>query len=49
MNPKDSDVCRNIMNQKEHHREQTFRGEYLDFLNKFEIDFKEEYLFQWIE
>ncbi len=37
------------MNQKEHHKKQTFREEYLDLLKKFEIDFKDEYLFKWIE
>lgn len=42
-------VIKYIMNQKEHHRMKTFREEYLDFLMKFEIQFKEEYLFKWIE
>jgi len=42
-------VVKYIMNQKEHHRKQTFREEYLDFLKKFEIEFKDEYLFKWIE
>jgi REP element-mobilizing transposase RayT len=42
-------VVKYIMNQKEHHRKQTFREEYLDFLRKFEIEFKDEYLFKWIE
>jgi len=38
-----------IQNQKEHHRKKTFRDEYIDFLTKFEIEFKNEYLFEWIE
>lgn len=38
-----------ILNQEEHHKQKTFREEYLDFLNKFEIEHKEEYLFDWIE
>lgn len=42
-------VIKYIMNQKEHHKKFTFREEYLDFLKKFEIDFKDEYLFKWIE
>ncbi len=42
-------VVKYIMNQKEHHRKQTFREEYLDFLKKFEVEFKDEYLFKWIE
>lgn len=37
------------MNQKEYHRKQIFREEYLNFLKKFEIEFKDEYLFKWIE
>jgi REP element-mobilizing transposase RayT len=42
-------VIKYIMNQKAHHKKQTFRVEYLDFLKKFEIEFKDEYLFKWIE
>ena len=38
-----------IMNQKQHHQKQTFREEYLEFLKKFEIEFKDKYLFEWIE
>ena len=41
-------VIKYVLNQKEHHRKQTFKEEYLDFLNKFQIEFKEEYLFNWI-
>lgn len=37
-----------ILNQEEHHKKQTFRDEYVEFLNKFEIDYKPEYLFDWI-
>lgn len=42
-------VIRYIMNQKDHHRKKSFREEYIMFLNKFEIEFKNEYLFEWIE
>ena len=42
-------VMKYIMSQKEHHKKQTFREEYVDFLKKFEIEFKDEYLFKWIE
>ena len=38
-----------IINQEQHHRKKTFREEYLDFLKKFEIDYDERYLFEWIE
>lgn len=42
-------VVKYIMNQKAQHKKHTFREEYLDFLKKFEIEFKDEYLFKWIE
>jgi len=42
-------VIQYINNQKEHHKKKTFKDEYLDFLNSFEIQFKDEYLFNWIE
>lgn len=38
-----------IQNQKKHHLKQTFREEYVDFMKKFEIDYKEDYLFDWID
>lgn len=38
-----------IQNQKEHHKKQTFKDEYMEFLRKFQIEFKEEYLFEWID
>lgn len=42
-------VIKYIMNQKEHHKKHIFREEYVGFLKKFEIEFKNEYLFKWIE
>ena len=41
-------VIHYIHNQKEHHKKRTFREEYMDFLEKFEITFKDEYLFEWV-
>ena len=38
-----------INNQKEHHRKKTFKEEYLEFLKKFQIEYNNEYLFEWIE
>lgn len=38
-----------IMNQKKHHKKRTFKEEYIDFMQKFSIDFKLEYLFEWLE
>lgn len=42
-------VIKYISNQKEHHKSKTFKEEYLNFLSKYVIDFKEEYLFEWPE
>ena len=44
-----NDVYQYILKQEEHHLKRTFRDEYLDFLRKFEIQFDEKYLFEWIE
>ncbi|RZK91458.1 MAG: IS200/IS605 family transposase [Pedobacter sp.] len=38
-----------ILNQEEHHKQKTFREEYLEFLLKFEIEHQEKFLFDWIE
>jgi putative transposase len=38
-----------INTQKEHHKKQTFKEEYKMFLIKFQIEHKDEYLFEWIE
>jgi REP element-mobilizing transposase RayT len=43
-----SDVIQYIERQKEHHKKKTFKEEYLAFLKSFEIEFKDEYLFEWI-
>ena len=42
-------VIRYIQNQKEHHRKRTFKHEYKDFLDKYQVEHKDEYLFDWIE
>jgi len=44
-----SNVIHYIQNQKEHHKKQTFKDEYLEFLKAFEIETKNEYLFEWID
>jgi putative transposase len=44
-----TDVIQYIINQKEHHKKRSFKDEYLAFLKAFEIEFKNEYLFEWIE
>lgn len=42
-------VVKYILNQEEHHKKKTFKNEYLDFLEKFEIEYDEKYVFEWIE
>ena len=38
-------VYKYIANQEEHHKKQTFKEEYLQFLEKFKIPFDEKYVF----
>ncbi|BDU24082.1 MULTISPECIES: IS200/IS605 family transposase [unclassified Flavobacterium] len=40
-----TNVIKYIENQEEHHKTKTFREEYIAFLKLFNIDFKNEYLF----
>jgi len=43
------DVYNYILRQEAHHQKKTFREEYLDFLEKFEIPFEERYLFEFYD
>lgn len=38
-----------IMNQKEHHKKNTFKQEYIKMLHAFDIPFEDRFLFEWIE
>ena len=38
-----------ILNQPEHHKKKTFKEEYIDFLQKFEIEYDEKYLFEFYD
>ncbi len=42
-------VYQYITNQEKHHRKKTFKEEYIDFLHKFEIEYDEKYLFEWLD
>lgn len=42
-------VIHYINNQPNHHKKCTFREEYLNFLKKFEVDYDENYLFNWLD
>lgn len=41
-----NDVIKYIQNQEIHHKKETFREEYLKFLEVFEIDYDERYIFK---
>lgn len=38
-----------ILNQEEHHKKSSFKEEYLDLLDNYEIDYDEKYLFDFLE
>ena len=40
-------VVKYVLNQPNHHKKQTFQEEYLEFLEKFEVEFNPNYLFDW--
>lgn len=42
-------VVRYVLNQETHHQKKTFREEYLEILRKLDIDFEEQYLFEFYE
>lgn len=42
-------VVKYVLNQEQHHRKKTFRQEYVDFLQKFEIPFEERFLFDFFD
>lgn len=44
-----STVANYILNQEIHHRKKTFREEYLEMLKKFQVDYKNEYLFAFFD
>ncbi len=39
-------VVKYIQNQKRHHQKKTFRQEYIEFLEKFHIEYDERYIFK---
>ncbi len=42
-------VYQYILNQEEHHKKKTFKREYLQLLEKFNIEFNENYLFEFFD
>ncbi|MBS1542047.1 MAG: IS200/IS605 family transposase [Bacteroidetes bacterium] len=44
-----NNVYQYILNQERHHRTRTFREEYLEILEKFDITYQSNYVFDWID
>jgi REP element-mobilizing transposase RayT len=42
-------VITHINNQEQLHQKQTFKSEYIELLQKHNIDYDEKYLFEWVE
>lgn len=42
-------VSKYILNQEEHHKRKSFKREYIGFLKKFEVEYDDDYLFEWID
>ena len=42
-------VYQYILNQEQHHYKKTFREEYVKLLQKYEVEYNEKYLFDWIQ
>jgi len=42
-------VIRYIDNQEKHHKKKTFRKEYIEMLEKFEVEFDDRYIFQDVD
>jgi len=36
-----------ILSQEEHHKQKTFKDEYIELLKRFAIEYNEKYLFEW--
>lgn len=41
-------VINYLNNQKEHHKIKSFREEYIALLEKYHVEYKSEYLFEWL-
>jgi putative transposase len=42
-------VVKYVLNQEAHHQKKTFKQEYLELLQKFEISFEDKYLFEFFD
>jgi REP element-mobilizing transposase RayT len=44
-----SKIAKYIENQASHHKKRTFKDEYIDWLEKFRVEYDPKYLFEWFE
>jgi Mg2+ and Co2+ transporter CorA len=44
-----NEVTNYILSQEEHHKVKSFRDEYLEIIKKNEIEFKNEYVFEFFD
>ncbi|MEO8041182.1 MAG: IS200/IS605 family transposase [Acidobacteriota bacterium] len=42
-------VVKYVLNQEKHHKKRSFREEYTSLLDRFEVEYEDRYLFDWIE
>ena len=42
-------VIQYINNQEQHHQKRSFKEEYIELLQRFNVKFEEKYLFDWVE
>ena len=38
-----------ILNQEKHHQQKSFKQEYVEFMERFEIEYEDKYLFEWYD
>ena len=42
-------VAKYVLNQEKHHAKRSFKDEYITLLDRFEVEYEDRYLFDWIE
>jgi putative transposase len=42
-------VCKYIENQEEHHKKRTFREEFIEILQRNDMEYEEKYLFEFFD
>ncbi|MEP7150034.1 MAG: IS200/IS605 family transposase [Acidobacteriota bacterium] len=42
-------VVKYVLNQEKHHARRSFKDEYIGLLDRFEVEYEERFLFDWIE